>query len=121
MTMRNFVLGGVGLVTYDDAITWNRKTPITYTSVDKIRFLQSAFAGVPLIFDDDGQFIVAGFAEGDVIKVVGSTYNDGFYIVDYVGTNALGLRLSPELVADEDASPGTVTISTPAQCPIDYI
>ena len=116
MTMRNFVLGGVGLVTYDDAITWNRKTPVSITpaTVDFI----SSYDGVPCINTELTS--VGDFAPGDIIKVKGSVSNDGFYIVDKAYVHRLYLRKTPGLT-DEVSTTGTVTISTPAQCPIDYI
>ena len=99
----------------DDTLTPKGEAAITpYTSAGVITFYENfGGTGGPTIHDALSGFDAAGFVSGMFIEVLGSTNNDGVYLIaGYYYSQVLILASGYEL-SDETAGAGAVTISTP--------
>lgn len=114
MSDKLFVLGNSPPGVYDDTKTPNQETAISYSpGAGKIAFVDGAPA---TITDSDSGFVTAGFVAGDIIKVIDSDNNDGWYQVDTVAAGTLTLHSRHSLTAGTPT--GTVYIKTKAMAAV---
>ncbi len=105
--------------TYIDALIPGIEDYITdflsnYFVVPGVRVIGSTLAlvaGSPATITDSGNgFLDAGFADGVVIRVSGSWFNDGYYLVNTVEAGTLTLASSETLVNETPDTTQPITV-----------
>ena len=110
MSDKVFTLGDSMPMVYDDSVSQNQNAAISYTS-------GAGNNGSPATITDSGSgFVTAGIEAGDIIKVVDSDNNDGYFQVDTVAAGTLTLHSRHSVTAETPA--GSVIIKTKAMASV---